>query len=325
MTTIVDVSGKLGEYMLKGWILTDEICTQCRKVPLMRSPKAPISHFCANCDNVSATPSASFQAPSNQPGATQIRMQSLPSSTSTSHRSHSRSSTPPTEISDSLSSPTFALPVDTEEIMRRRQQSDNASSEIGRRMLKGWAMLAEECPNLQCYGIPLVRPPKTGAEKDPRKECVVCGTVYVEENDEFGGKRLVPLIANATSDSTNQPLANFAQAAPTSSITITARDKGKARLLATSEAPPPFSMANAKSPLNIPLTSSSPTYVALDSSAKSLELALHALSERMMLLAGGPILDPSVIAQTADAMSKVSQALTQVKQLQWSEREAVGA
>lgn len=30
-------------------------------------------------------------------------------------------------------------------------------------------MLADECPNTQCYGIPLVRPPKSGAEKDPRK------------------------------------------------------------------------------------------------------------------------------------------------------------
>ena len=30
-------------------------------------------------------------------------------------------------------------------------------------------MLGEECPRSTCYGIPLVRPPKTGQEKDPRK------------------------------------------------------------------------------------------------------------------------------------------------------------
>jgi uncharacterized Zn finger protein (UPF0148 family) len=53
--------------------------------------------------------------------------------------------------------------------MRRRQQSDAASIEIGKRLLKGWAMLADECPNGGCYGIPLVRPPKVGNEKDPRK------------------------------------------------------------------------------------------------------------------------------------------------------------
>lgn len=30
-------------------------------------------------------------------------------------------------------------------------------------------MLAEECPNEYCYGVPLVRPPKAGGGKDPRK------------------------------------------------------------------------------------------------------------------------------------------------------------
>lgn len=53
--------------------------------------------------------------------------------------------------------------------MHRRAQSDMASSEIGKRMLRGWAMLAEECPNEYCYGVPLVRPPKAGGGKDPRK------------------------------------------------------------------------------------------------------------------------------------------------------------
>ena len=81
-----------------------------------------------------------------------------------------RSSTPPTEVSSTLSSPTFP-PADTEELLRRRQQSDAASAEIGRRLLKGWAMLADECPNVRCYGVPLVRPPKAGGGQDPRKVC----------------------------------------------------------------------------------------------------------------------------------------------------------
>lgn len=56
-------------------------------------------------------------------------------------------------------------------MIRRRQQSDHASTEIGKRLLKGWSMLGEECPNTRCYGVPLVRPPKTGIDKDPRKVC----------------------------------------------------------------------------------------------------------------------------------------------------------
>lgn len=81
----------------------------------------------------------------------------------------SRTSTPPTEFSNAPSSPTFAPIMDPTEVLRRRQQSDTASAEIGKRMLKGWAMLADECPGPDCYGIPLVRPPKAGGSIDPRK------------------------------------------------------------------------------------------------------------------------------------------------------------
>lgn len=137
----------------------------------MRSPTSPVSSFCANCD-ATPTTAASSSRPNlvertNTEGSQVYEQSSLSSSASSSR--HSRSSTPLTEVSSTLSSPTFAPPIDTEEILRRRQQSDTASAEIGRRMLKGWAMLADECPNNACYGIPLVRPPKAGGEKDPRK------------------------------------------------------------------------------------------------------------------------------------------------------------
>lgn len=68
-----------------------------------------------------------------------------------------------------MESPLLQPIVDTDTILRRRQQSDRASTEIGNRLLKGWAMLADECPNVECYGVPLVRPPKTVGGKDPRK------------------------------------------------------------------------------------------------------------------------------------------------------------
>jgi hypothetical protein len=98
-------------------------------------------------------------------------MQRPPSPSLSPSTHYSRSSTPPTEESHDLSSPTFALPEETEESIRRRQQSDFASAEIGNRLLKGWAMLADECPRSTCYGIPLVRPPKSGRDKDPPKVC----------------------------------------------------------------------------------------------------------------------------------------------------------
>ena len=104
-----------------------------------------------------------------EPGQSEMQRPSSPSLSSSTH--YSRPSTPPTEESHDLSSPTFALPEETEESIRRRQQSDFASAEIGNRLLKGWAMLADECPRSTCYGIPLVRPPKSGRDKDPPKVC----------------------------------------------------------------------------------------------------------------------------------------------------------
>ncbi len=62
--------------------------------------------------------------------------------------------------------PLFA---ETEETRRRREQTDRASAEIGRRLLQGWTMLGDECPSESCYYVPLVRPPRTGGEQDPRK------------------------------------------------------------------------------------------------------------------------------------------------------------
>lgn len=133
--------------------------------------------------------------------------------------------------------------MDTEEILRRRQQSDLASSEIGKLLLKGWAMLADECPNPQCYGIPLVRPPKAGGEKDPRKvcrnlspipakcstclqECVVCHTVYVDETDARGIEHLVPMEQTSTRSraAADGPPSAPSQPAPVQSV---AKEKGK--------------------------------------------------------------------------------------------------
>ena len=142
----------------------------------MRSPSGPTVHFCANCDAAPSTSTAPSIWPNpfvqNDSPPTRINPSYVDEKSSVSSMSSatpSRTSTPPTEVSQAPSSPTFAPPVDMAEVLRRRQQSDMASAEIGRRMLKGWAMLADECPNPNCYGIPLVRPPKAGGEKDPRK------------------------------------------------------------------------------------------------------------------------------------------------------------
>lgn len=166
--------------MLYMQVLTDSPCTTpgC-DVPFMRSPQgtSPVVQFCVNCDRdppqASALRSSLIPGAEDTPTLQRRKTRSSSFSAESLERSshHSRSSTPATEVSSALSSPTFATPIETEESRRRRQQSDAASSEIGKRLLKGWAMLADECPNPRCYGIPLVRPPRVGASKDSRKVC----------------------------------------------------------------------------------------------------------------------------------------------------------
>ncbi|KAF8558891.1 hypothetical protein OG21DRAFT_1432652 [Imleria badia] len=313
MSKVDDVSNKLGEYMLKGWVLTDCPCPAppCRGVPLLKSPdgQQPVVRYCANCDG---------------PPKTQWNdgMESQSSSTVSSTSPRSRPSTPPTDLSSTLSSPTFALPVETEDMIRRRQQSDHASTEIGKRLLKGWAMLGEECPNARCYGVPLVRPPKTGIDKDPRKECVICGTIYITEDSE-GWQRLVS--AGVTTSEHGLTGAS-SQPGPSNRSKYISHNSPRPIQLPTLDPPlqtPKLTVdlsRRASSELRrtqllpaVPAAS-----VPLDASIQALELALGALSERLAMACTSPnLLDPPSVAATAEAIGKVAHALGQVKQLQY--------
>lgn len=147
-------------------VLTDVPCSSpgCR-VPLMRSPqgKLPTIHFCPNCDNDPDCRWPIFSRSQSQSTSSSL----LIASSSSNHSAGA--STPPTEASNPPDSPQFIPVTDTEGLISRREQSDRASREIGTRLLQGWAMLADECPGPTCYGVPLVRPPKVGNDKNPRK------------------------------------------------------------------------------------------------------------------------------------------------------------
>ncbi|KAE9410388.1 hypothetical protein BT96DRAFT_847225 [Gymnopus androsaceus JB14] len=280
MTTISDVSSVLGEYMLKQWVLTEKPCHRCKTVPLLRSPKGqtPIIHFCANCDG-------DPQKVSQISDSTSI---SSASSASSQNHTISRASTPPTEISSRSSSPTFLIPAETPESRRRREQSDRASSEIGRRLLKGWALLGDECLNEECFGVPLVRPPKSGGEKDPRKECVICGRIYVNEDELAEGE--LPVSSAEVAATLNPP------AIPRESVKALPRVEHPAELVAVAP-------------------TGNSTMSALNATTHALEKTLLNLSERLI----SPSLvmnDPHSISAIVDTISKTTQALSEVKKLE---------
>ncbi|KAF9058092.1 hypothetical protein BJ165DRAFT_1521406 [Panaeolus papilionaceus] len=321
MATLVDISQTLGDYMLKGWVLTDKRCpTAGCTVPLLRSPagRTPVTSFCAKCAE-GHSPGASTAPASVDPvestKASSEELSSIPS----------RSSTPPTEVSDIPGSPVYMPPPETELSRRRREQSDRASSEIGKKMLQGWAMLGEECPNEDCYGVPLVRPPKAGGEKDPRKECVICGRVYITEVD-WAGRELLRLLDDAPkpppkpTPSTQRPpqpqtedpiVVPYPQPAPRPLPHFQMQNRVVAVPAPVEKEP------TSQKPTGVQATSISTTSYTdlLSASRRTLEASLQALNKHLEYLISGPSLDVISIGNTAEAIDKTAKALGQIQQI----------
>ncbi|KAF9981729.1 hypothetical protein BGZ75_006918 [Mortierella antarctica] len=67
----------------------------------------------------------------------------------------------------------------------RREQSERASRLIGQKMLQGWAMLQDPCPNDACHGVPLL------ANREKKEYCVVCENYFQREKNLEHGKYTV--------------------------------------------------------------------------------------------------------------------------------------
>ncbi|WWD02468.1 hypothetical protein V865_000508 [Kwoniella europaea PYCC6329] len=165
MSQLENTSAILGEYMLKGWTLTDLHCSSCRVTPLMREPNASAeregrerTQFCALCD-----------------GRPEGR---LPTSSS----SITQPQNPIASSSNSDNQPREEIQTREEE--KQPSQSDEAALSISELLLKGYSLLGDNCPNPACKGIPLVGyPRKSDGSKDPRRMCVSCGSRWIDEKE----------------------------------------------------------------------------------------------------------------------------------------------
>jgi uncharacterized Zn finger protein (UPF0148 family) len=137
--------------------MTDRACDSCA-TPLMCSPRnqEPVKIVCVTCGEQRKAGPSSKLAQSRESASSILSTESLASEA----LSVEEVSTPATNLSADFPTPELPL-LDTEEITRRRAQSDRASAEIGRLLLQGWTMLADECPRPSCYGVPLMRPPRS--------------------------------------------------------------------------------------------------------------------------------------------------------------------
>ncbi|KAG9128169.1 hypothetical protein FRC07_003998 [Ceratobasidium sp. 392] len=243
------------------------------------------------------------------------------SSSTAGGQAHSRSSTPATDVSPPRT-PDFVLPPPTAETLRRRAQSDRASSEIGARMLKGWAMLSDECTNEDCWAIPLVRPPRArpGAQPDPRKECVICGTVYItDENGELVAQPAPTTRGNATSSSSSQRPKETRTELPSNAAVTIIQDVPRAQPASVASSAPiiintrgvPASTTAFSSAPQQASTSAAP----FSSATGALQGALDSLSQRLIQVSTASNLDVKQVKDTAEAMDVVMRSLQTARQL----------
>ncbi|QRV76265.1 hypothetical protein RhiJN_04280 [Ceratobasidium sp. AG-Ba] len=226
----------------------------------------------------------------------------------------------PVNMSSASSTAEFVLPPPTPETLRRRAQSDRASSEIGARMLKGWAMLSEECMNDDCWAIPLVRPPRArpGAQPDPRKECVVCGRIYT--TNENGELVLQSSPAGQSLSSSRRP-EETAAATPNNTTETEVRDVPRelfSHVRVPAPAPAPVS---ANSLPSAPTASFSPmpqqpvSSTSFISATGALQGALDSLSHRLTQVTMAPNMDVRQVKDTAEAMEAVMRTLHTARQI----------
>lgn len=173
------LTNQLGEYMLKGWTLTDLHCDNCNVTPLMREPPGaaaregrPPVQFCALCD-----------------GRPEGRRQAAASTTGSEYatpRSASPADLPETEPEHASASTTVDTPtqVSSDHIASIRGDPEAAADAIGGLLLKGYSLLQDTCPEPSCRGVPLVGyPRRRDGSRDTRRECVSCGQRWVNEKD----------------------------------------------------------------------------------------------------------------------------------------------
>jgi hypothetical protein len=174
-------------------------------------------------------------------------------------------------------------------------------------------MLGEECPNETCYGIPLVRPPKSGIDKDSRKQCVICGNLYTTVTDSTGRETLtlfnVPSISPKLTQSQRH---DFVEQFQASSEPTTAQRSSMPRLNQHLQ-------ASQLTPSPTPLILGASLDIVLDESSQALQISLQSLSRWLTALSSPSTPNLASIGGTADAIGKVTTALAQVRQLQRSD------
>ncbi|KAJ2718196.1 hypothetical protein GGI07_005852 [Coemansia sp. Benny D115] len=154
MTSRLDtITSRMSKLMLKRWTMLAELCPidGC-SAPLMREPGTEVSKCVWH--------NASEIFPEESPKDEKLDNDATPEQ-------------PVYDLEPDL------VIQDTPESRKRkekREQGERASELIAKKLLQGWAMIDESCPNESCYNVPLIK------DREGFQLCVICGQKYMDEN-----------------------------------------------------------------------------------------------------------------------------------------------
>jgi uncharacterized Zn finger protein (UPF0148 family) len=151
-----DVISRTGNLMLKGWKLLSVCCPLCH-APLLSKDN---EMRCPGCD-------------------LPVRKESGEQSSTANHHNNVSHADPLNSSESEVVDDIVDVPKSYEELRReydeRKKQSNDVSGKLGEKMLQGWVLLADSCPDMNvCGGVPLMKDPSTGS-----MVCLSCGKEYV--------------------------------------------------------------------------------------------------------------------------------------------------
>jgi uncharacterized Zn finger protein (UPF0148 family) len=174
-----EVISRTGNLMLKGWKLLSVSCPLCHSPLLSKDNEMR----CPGCD-------------------LPVKKEVVDQSSAANHQSHVSHADPfnssgPEENDDVI----VDVPKSYEELRReydeKKKQSKDVSGKLGEKMLQGWVLLADSCPDMNvCGGVPLMKDPSNGS-----MVCLSCGKEYLY--DPFSEGTLIEKGKQPTVSSTN--------------------------------------------------------------------------------------------------------------------------
>ncbi|KAJ2838868.1 hypothetical protein FBU31_000818 [Coemansia sp. 'formosensis'] len=195
------ITGRMSKLMLRRWPMLAEQCPEdgCN-APLMRDPESG-SAKCVWHDARELFPDELTE------------LEAMPMVSAHGRRMSDEKLSPKSDDDATMVSATMASvnhgALQTEEPLasslarqRRREQSDLASQLIAKRLLQGWAMIDQACPNESCYSVPLVQ------DREKAQLCVICGQRYMDEAVYTKKLGALPPAATPSGDSHSAPPAS---------------------------------------------------------------------------------------------------------------------